>query len=122
MALYSGPGYITYRGVPVLQSSLINVELDTANKDVDTMLLGRAGHSRGSKKFTITIENPIPKAGFEIDWMGLALVQGEVELGFVLAGKTWNYIGDIRTSGLKSGVDTANSQTLSYHCRLVGTV
>jgi len=122
MALYSGPGYITYRGVPVLQSSSITVDYDSGNKDVDTLLLGRAGHSRGSKKFTINVENPVPAAGFEVDWMALGLAQGEVELGFVLAGKTWNFVGDIRTTNLRSGVDNPNTQSFTYHARLVGTV
>jgi hypothetical protein len=122
MALYSGPGYILYRGTPVLQSSSISVDYDSGNKDVDTLLLGRAGHSRGPKKYTVNVENPIPAAGFEFDWDALAFAQGEVELSFRLAGKTWNFIGDIRTSGLKSGVDSANAQSFVYHCRLIGRV
>ena len=50
MALYSGPGFVLYEGTPVLQSSMVSMDVQTDNKDVNTQLLGRAGFSFGPKK------------------------------------------------------------------------
>jgi hypothetical protein len=119
MATYSGPGFVLYRGVPVLQASSVNFQVQTDNKDVNTLLLGRAGHSRGPKKVQVQVENAVPQAGLEVDWIGVANAQAEIALTFRVAGKTWNCVGDVREADIKSGVDNPNMLSMTFHGRIV---
>ena len=119
MAAYSPPGYVLYRGVPVLQSSSVNYQVMTDNKDVNTLVLGRAGHSKGPKKVQIQVDNAIPQGGMEIDWPGIAAAQVEISLSFKIANKTYNCVGDVRELDIKSTVDSPNSLSFTFHGRLV---
>jgi hypothetical protein len=119
MAQYSGPGFVLFRGVPVLQASTVNFQVMTDNKDVNTLLLGRAGHSKGAKKVQIQVENAVPQAGYEIDWPAIAAAQAEVPLTFRIANKTYNCTGDVRDVDIKSSVDASNSLGFTFHGRVV---
>ena len=120
--MYSAPAHILYDGVPVLQSSSVNFQIQTDNKDVLTLLLGRAGHSRGAKKCSVQVENAIPLAGYEIDWPAVAAAQAEIALSFKIANKTYNCVGDVRDVDIRSGVDNANTMSFTFHGRIVGVV
>ena len=63
MALYSAPGFIDYDGVPALQPNSVDFNIETDNKDVNTLLLGRAGHSAGSKSVKASVMSAVPQAG-----------------------------------------------------------
>lgn len=117
--IYSGPATLLYNGVPVLQCSSVELSIDTGNKDVDTMHLGRAGHSRGPKKIMLSVKNAVPLAGYEIDWIGLANAQLEVPLGLqTTLNKVYGLIGDVRTARYGSGVDSANELSFEYHGKI----
>ncbi len=122
MATYSGPGFIIVRGVPVLQSDSVEMDLKSGNSRVKTLLLGDAGHSAGAAGISITVSNGIPQAGLEIDWPALCLAQAEVAIGFRLAGKTYNCVGDVTDCKLSSGVDKANVASMTFNGRVVGIV
>ena len=92
--IYSGPGFVTVNAVPVLQSSSIDFDVDTQNKDVQTLLLGTAGFSVGPQKVMVRVENAVPQSGLEFDWVGIALAQAVVTLGFKIAGKMYTCTGD----------------------------
>ncbi len=115
MALYSGPGFIRYNGRNILQSKKIDFDFDSQNNDVNTSLLGRAGHSVGPKKVTVSIESAVPLAGLEVDWIGICDAQGEITIDFVLARKTYTCTGDLRKAGLGTSVGEANSSSLEFH-------
>ncbi len=116
MALYSGPGVLLYNGTPVLQASSVELSVDTGNNDVVTLHLGRAGHSPGAKKIQLSVENAVPLEGYEIDWIGLANSQAEVQLGLqTVQGKIYGLTGDVRTARYRTGVDNANSLSMEYH-------
>lgn len=119
---YSGPGFILYNGRPVLQSSSIDFNFDSDNKDVNTLLLGRAGHSAGAKNVKVSVSGAIPAGGLEVDWVAICDAQAEVNLGFVLAGKTYNCAGDVRTTKLGTSTDKANGVDFEFSARLVNTV
>lgn len=119
MSAYSAPGFVLYQGVPVLQASSVNFQVITDNKDVNTLILGRAGHSKGSKKVQIQVENAIPQAGYEINWPGIAAAQQEIPLTFRIANKTYNCVGDVRDVDIKSSVDSPNSLGFTFHGRIV---
>lgn len=122
MPLYSAPGFIDYSGVPALQPNSVEFNIETDNKDVHTLLLGRAGHSAGSKSVKASVNSAIPAAGLEIDWVGIANAQQEVNLGFHLAGKVYNCKGDVRSVKLGTSVDKANEVSFEFSGRIVNTV
>ena len=122
MALYSNPGFIDYEGVPALQPNSVDFNVETDNKDVNTLLLGRAGHSAGSKSVKMSVNSAVPLAGLEIDWVGIAYSQREVSLGFHLAGKIYNCKGDIRTVKIGTSTDKANDVSFEFSGRIVNIV
>jgi len=115
MAVYSGPGFVLFRGRPVLQANTVSMDVQTDNKDVNTLLLGRAGHSAGSKKVQISVNSAIPQAGLEFDWVGVANAQQEVPLAFKLANKTYNCTGDVRGVKLDTSTEKANEVSFEFH-------
>lgn len=122
MALYSGPGFVLYEGTPVLQSSMVTMDVQTDNKDVNTQLLGRAGMSPGPKKVQVNVNSAIPAAGLEFDWVAIANAQVEINLAFKLAGTTYNMQGDVRNVKLDSSVDKANEVSFEFHGIINATV
>lgn len=88
MAIYSAPGFVSYAGVPALQPNSVDFSIETDNKDVHTLLLGRAGHSAGSKSVKASVNSAIPQAGMEMDWVGIGNAQAEISLGFHLAARS----------------------------------
>ena len=125
MAVYSGPGLVLFNGVPVLQASNIDFKVETDNKDVVTLALGRAGFSAGPKKVQASVDNAIPAqsdGGMEVDWPGIALAQQQVSLAFVIAGVTRNATGDVRSVNVKTSTESANSVSFEFHGTSVGSV
>jgi len=122
MAVYSGPGFVLYNGVPVLQASSITFNVETDNKDVNTLLLGRAGFSAGPKKVQVSVDNAIPSSGMEVDWPAVAEAQAQVSLGFSIAGKTYNATGDVRSVRVTTSVDNANAVSFEFHGTSAGSV
>lgn len=119
MAVYSAPGFVLFEGTPVLQANQVSMSVETDNKDVMTLLLGNAGFSAGSKKVQISVTSAIPAAGMERAWVTIANAQGEVSLGFKLAGVTYNCKGDIRSVKADTSVDKANEVSFEFHGRLI---
>jgi hypothetical protein len=122
MAIYSAPGFVDYAGVPALQPNSVDFSIETDNKDVHTLLLGRAGHSAGSKSVKASVNSAIPQAGMEIDWVGIGNAQAEISLGFHLAGKVYNCRGDVRSVKLGTSVDKANEVSFEFSGRIVNIV
>lgn len=122
MAAYSGPGFALYNGVPILQSSSIDFDVQTDNKDVNTQLLGRSGHSPGPKKVQVNVNSAIPQGGLEFDWVAIANAQLEVPLAFKLAGTTYLMRGDVRNVKISTSVDKANEVTFEFHGSIESTV
>lgn len=122
MATYSAPGFVLYAGIPVLQASQVSFNFTTDNKDVNTLLLGRAGHSAGPRKVQISVTSAVPAAGMEQAWFAIANAQSEVSLAFKMAGKTYNCRGDIREVKADTSVDKANDVSFEFHGILVNEV
>jgi hypothetical protein len=114
-APYSGPGFVRYRGRNILQSHKISLDFETGNNDVNTSLLGRAGHSPGAKKVVVRVESAVPQGGLEVDWVGIADAQGVVPLDFVFANRTYACEGDIRSVNLSHEVSNPNAVSWELH-------
>ena len=84
MAQYASQGYVQKDGVTIASSSSIEVDQATNNADVDTILDGFVGNTVGTKKYTVKLSNPIPAAGFDVNWMTLCEESATHQLRFVL--------------------------------------
>lgn len=115
MSVYSGPAFVRYRGRNVLQSNQVSLDFQSNNNDVSTSLLGRAGHSPGAKKVTVSVDSAVPQGGLEIDWVGLCDAQAEIQLDFVFANRTYSCTGDVRNVSLKHSVDSPNGVSFELH-------
>lgn len=119
MAVYSAPALILYNGQPVLQATRVDHTIDTGNKDVITMLLGRAGFTAGPLSATLSISNAVPADGPEFDWYAIAAAQVEIALDFKMGGRVVSMRGDIRSvksssqaEGTPNGIDFEYSATI----------
>lgn len=119
---YSVPGFVSFDGIPVLHAQSISMSVETDNKDVVTLLLGNAGFSAGAKKVSFSVSNAIPADGMERAWVTIANAQGEVSLGFTIAGTTYNCVGDIRSVKVDTTTDKANDVSFEFHGRIVNEV
>lgn len=120
MAVYSLPGFIIYRGRPVLQASSISYKQNGNNKPVMTLLLGMAGHTPGPTTVDLNVSNALPADGPEVDWRALEASKQEITLGFKIAGQTINLVGmlmdvsiDTQTEGTPNKVDFTFSARLA---------
>jgi hypothetical protein len=123
MAAYSAPGFVTYRGRPALEATSITVDADSGNKDVVTILKGRAGHTGGPLMTTINVDNAIPSTGPEVDWFAICASHDEIELGFKIAGDTFRFSGDVRTVKYDTKAEgTPNALSFTFHGTYLGTL
>lgn len=118
---YSRPGYISIGGRTLLQSMKIDVKFDSGNKDVDTLLLGRAGHSLGPQKVSIDVSAAVPAAGIEGDIITRLINAGTQQIAVTYAGSIYNVEGDIRTAGFSTDVGNPNGMDYNISGKLINT-
>lgn len=122
MTVYSGPGSVEYRGRVLRQAKSIRINVDSGNKDVNTLADGHAGHTPGPKMVTVDVSSAIPAesaGGLELDTVALVNSQQEVEFTYVIAGKRYRVKGDLRNTGLSTDAEGgANEQSWQH----VGTM
>ena len=116
---YSRPGYISVAGRVLLQVMKIDVKFDSGNKDVDTLLLGRAGHSLGPQKVSIDVSSAVPAAGIEGDIITRLLAAGTQSFAITYAGTIYNVEGDIRTAGFNTDVGNPNGTDFNVSGKLI---
>ena len=88
--VYSRPGYISIAGRVLLQVMKIDVKFDSGNKDVDTLLLQRAGHSLGPQKVSVDVSSAVPAAGIEGDIIQRLIGAGTQSFAMTFAGTIYN--------------------------------
>ena len=118
---YSRPGFISIGGRTLLQSMKIDVKFDSGNKDVDTLLLGRAGHSLGPQKVSIDVSSAVPASGIEGDIITRLINAGTQSFAITYAGTIYNVEGDIRTAGFSSDVGNPNGTDFNVSGKLINT-
>jgi hypothetical protein len=118
-AKFSGPGFVRRGATTLLKATSIDFSFESGNTDVDTLLEERAGHSAGPKKVTINIDEAIPTAGLEVDWVAVSASADEVDLDFVIAGRTYQCRGDVRDAKIGTGVGKPNTIAFNFHGKLL---
>lgn len=128
MSQFASQGYIEKDGVTIVNSTMIEVDQATNNADVDTVLEGYAGFTVGTKKYTVKVSNPVPAAGFEVDWMAVCEASESHQLRFVLirppeggGGILWEKLleGDFRDPTLGVGVNKPVDAGVTFHGKAV---
>jgi len=120
MAVYSQPGFLIYRGRPVLQSTQIDYKQDGNNKPVMTLLLGMAGHTPGPTTVELTFSNAIPADGPEVDWKAVELAKAEIPLTFKMANQSVNLVGMVMSVSASTQTEgTPNKLDVTYSARVV---
>ena len=119
---YSRPGYISVGGRVLLQAMKIDVKFDSGNKDVDTLLLGRAGHSLGPQKVSVDVSSAVPASGIEGDIIQRLVNAGTQSFAMTFAGTTYNIEGDIRAAGFSTDVGNPNGTDFNVSGKLLNTV
>lgn len=118
---YSRPGFISVAGRVLLQVMKVDVNFDSGNKDVDTLLLGRAGHSLGPQKVSIDVSSAVPASGIEGDIITRLINAGTQSFAITYAGTIYNVEGDIRTAGFSSDVGNPNGTDFNVSGKLINT-
>jgi len=119
MAVYSQPGFLLYRGRPVLQTTDIDYKQNGNNKPVMTLLLGMAGHTAGPTTIELTFNNALPADGPEVDWRAIEASKTEITIGFKMAGQTINLVGMIDSVSLSTKTEgTPNTVNVTFSGRL----
>lgn len=128
MARYISKGFIEADGVTIIESSSIDVQLDNNSDDVNTILEDYAGHTTGTGKYTVKVQNPIPADGFEIDWFELAESGDTAQLRFVLINPNTGGIafsrlleGDWRNPSIGLAGGKGAQGSVEFHGKRVST-
>lgn len=107
MDKYVGAASILVKGSLLAEAQRVRVSIRSNANPVRTMKKGLAGRSRGPVTSEITVENAVPRAGMEQDFVTMLLVDQDVDLQFVFDGRTYTYEGWIDSVDKESAVDAA---------------
>lgn len=125
MTVYSGPGSVEYRGRVLRQAKSVRINIESNNKDVNTLADGRAGHTPGPQMVTVDVSSAIPaesSGGLELDTVAIVRAQQEVEFTYVIAGSRYRVKGDLRNTSLNSDAEGgANEQSWQHVGILLGS-
>lgn len=128
MARYISKGFIEADGVTIIESSGIEMNLDNNSDDVNTIIEDHAGHTTGSGKYTVKVQNPIPAEGFEVDWFELAEAGETGQLRFVLINPVTGGIafsrlieGDWRNPSVSLAGGKGAQGSVEFHGKRVST-
>lgn len=109
---YEGPGEIQYNNRTLAEAMSVSITHNPNNNRVYTMKKGLAGRSRGAYEAEISVENAVPKAGLEQDFIAHCIEDADVTISVLYAGKTYIYEGFIDSVDQSQATDAA--ATLSF--------
>lgn len=128
MARYISKGFIEADGVTIIESSSIELNLDNNSDDVNTIIEDYAGHTTGSGKYTVKVQNPVPTDGFEVDWFELAESGETGQLRFVLINPDTGAVafsrlleGDWRNPSVSLAGGKGAQGSVEFHGKRVST-
>ena len=109
---YEGPGKFYLNNNLLAEAMSVRVALSGNNNKVFTMRKGLAGRSRGAIESELTVENAVPLAGLEGEFMELCISNSNVTAVIDFAGKRYSYDGWIE--GVELGQSTDGAATCSF--------
>ncbi len=98
---YEGPGEVQFDHRTMAEAVSISVTNNGNNNPVTTMKKGLAGRSRGAATANIQVESAVPKGGLEAEFVEKCIVNADVTITHLMAGRMYVYEGwidDVETT------------------------
>lgn len=112
--VYEGPGKV-YIGANLLaEATRVRLQINGNNRRVRTMQKGAAGRSRGAVDSEGTIDNAIPLAGLEEEFIEKVIDNADVRLVVDVAGKLVQVDGWLEDVEITQGVDDTATATANF--------
>lgn len=109
-------GLIFVDGILMAECSEFDTNYNTNNQIVQTQAKGFAGVTPGAGQVEVTINEAIPRAGFEIDFYKRAKDRAAVKITGWRGSKKLQLEGFIMTIGEKHGVNQNASASVTCTC------
>jgi hypothetical protein len=109
---YEGPGKVFFGANALAQAKSVRFNINGNNRRVYTMKKGLAGRSRGPVETEITVDNAVPIAGLEQEYIERCVDNANVRIEIELAGKRYSWDGWIDT--VEGSQSTDADAGLSY--------
>ena len=101
-------------GSKVAQATSVKLSRTTKAQQVDTMGLGFAGMSEGAKMITVSIDNAVPSADFELDPGSYMTRLRSVELTLFSAGRTLTSKGFIIDDNYSKSTNSPSALSFEF--------
>ena len=101
-------------GSKLAEEASVKLTRDSKAQQVDTVARGFAGLSPGAKMMSITVDNAVPAAAFEVDPSRYIGTLEVVELTLYAAGKTLTTKGFIISDNFSHAVNSASSLSFDF--------
>lgn len=111
--VYQGPGEIQWNGSTLAEAKNVKFSIMSGGQDVATMAKGWAGSAPSFVKTTLTIEEAVPLAGLEADFVE-ALVKGSfIDVTVAYAGKRYSWTAKIESVDGEMSIENPSNVSLS---------
>jgi hypothetical protein len=97
--------FVTLDNTILSEATTITINHDPRLVEVETLAGGLKGMAEGSKRMTVTIDNAVPSADFEIDPTRYMVAGTRVDFGAVAAGRQLQQSMWITSSSFTRGVN-----------------
>lgn len=114
MDQYEGVGQIFVNNRLLAEASKCTPRISSNDNEVNTMVKGFAGFSDGPGKVEITIENAVPKKGYEFDFVDAVNNKKTVTLTVISGGRRQTTTGRFLTAEWSNDVGSSTVLTASY--------
>ena len=111
---YEGPAKIQINGRTIAEATSSTMRASSGGKPVFTMIKGLAGPSNGPESGECEIESAVPKAGLDLDFIGILKRKEEVEIVVRSHGKVISVPAWCDSWELRNSVDGAASFRTSW--------
>ena len=110
---YEGPGKVFFDSNLLAEATRVRYSINGNNRKQFTMKRGLAGRSRGPVESELTVDNAIPIAGLEADFIEKCIENADVVIIVDVAGKRLQFDGWIDTVEGEQTTDGAASLTFT---------
>ncbi|MEQ8721040.1 MAG: hypothetical protein RID81_07170 [Sandaracinaceae bacterium] len=104
MGFYEGPGEVYFDGRLMGEANRVRFRLQSNNNPVHNFRKGLAGRSKGPRQSELTVEQAIPKAGMQADFVGKCKDDENVRIVVVVGRKRYTFDGWIDDCEVSQGV------------------
>lgn len=111
---FTKPGTVLFGARPLLYAKSAKFSIESDDKEVKTLALGLAGFSDGAQSCKLSGDFAIPSTGQEVDWPSLAATHTTVDLGYKVAGKTYQMRGRVMSAEIDTSTDNPTLSTFSF--------